>query len=144
MRVTHDVRRRPRGTAWTELAADELPTMLRRSSPREAVPTVIREPLPSLASILEPRPVLPFLRSRPALVPPNPHWFRMRRFGWLTPSRTRELRWVARIALLGFVIVGELAIADTSGALHRPRDVADAGSMITSAAYASVVDALAR
>lgn len=101
-----------------------------------------RDPLPSLASILEPNLWFP---SRPVLVPPDPESFRP---PGPAPSfivrRTGELRWLLRIALLSFVVVGEIVLADPSGALHRPRDFADGRAMIAEAAHASVSNALTR
>jgi hypothetical protein len=101
-----------------------------------------REPLPSLASVLEPNLWFP---SRPVLVPPDPESFRP---PGPPPSfltrRASELRWVARIVLLSVIVVGELVLADSSGALHAPRDFADARTMIADAAHASVSNALTR
>lgn len=126
-------------SAARAVAADELPTTLRPSSirtravprvpskppplPRSALPTRVREPLPSLASVLEPSIWIPSRRARLTL--------------------GAELRWLLRIVLLAFVIAGEIVLGDPTGALHRPRDVADAGAMISAAARASVTNALA-
>lgn len=127
---------------------DEAPTTPRQSSivlarpvARSAPP---RPPIRSLASILEPEEVEPprFVPSRLALVPPDPDSFGIQPAPAPSKAPRDSMRWLVRIALMIVVLAEELLLAAPAGALHRPRDAADAASMLRGALYVSAVAAV--
>lgn len=81
-----------------------------------------------------------FLPSRLALVPPDPELFAIRA---ALPSKARRdsMRWLVRIALMLVVLAEELLLAAPAGALHRPRDVEDAATMLAGTIYGSAIAA---
>jgi hypothetical protein len=119
---------------------------VRRRSRRPTPPLsklLPRARIRSLASILEPEPEAELvITPRPALLPPDPEAFRPP--PPLPPPSRVWVRWAMRIALLSIIVVGELVLADPTGALHSPRDVEDAGSMLSAAIRASASHALDR
>lgn len=84
--------------------------------------------------------------SRPALVPPDPEAFRRES---VAPAKTKaapadSTRWLVRIALVLVLLAEELLLAAPAGALHPPRDVSEAGSMVVDAMRGSATAALDR
>jgi hypothetical protein len=116
-------------------------------SPASATPTVAPPRLRSLASILEPAEEEPCLviPARALVLPPDPESFTPASADAI-PARKKwsreSTRWLVRIALMMVVLAEELVLAAPPGALHRPADISDAGSMLASAIHSSIVTAL--
>jgi hypothetical protein len=86
------------------------------------------------------------------VLPPDPETFTPELAPALEPSIARpaprwsreSTRWLVRIALMVVVLAEELVLAAPPGALHRPVDLSDAGSMLVSAIESSAITALER